>query len=50
MMDFFCLQDTFVEQPLEVSREPRKGLPRIESTDFANDELLQRNAIFCGRV
>jgi hypothetical protein len=28
----------------------RPAMPRIESTDFANDELMRRNEIFCGRL
>lgn len=28
----------------------RPAMPRIESTDFASDELMRRNEIFCGRL
>lgn len=28
----------------------RPALPRIDSTDFANEELMRRNEIFCGRL
>lgn len=28
----------------------RPAMPRVESTDFANEELMRRNDVFCGRV
>lgn len=28
----------------------RPAMPRIDSTDFANEELMRRNDIFCGRL
>ena len=28
----------------------RPALPRIDSTDFTNEELMRRNEIFCGRL
>ncbi len=42
-------QDVAKDLPPVVPREPHKGMPRVDSSDFANDELLHRNEIFCGR-